>query len=987
MIKDTSDFNEDSSGNHGIADTTPDIHIDPRAVPGSGQAGFGKPSGGSSLDETAHDTWNESRVSDDTENDWSDGGAVTQREYQSLKTEPDVANVRTEQDLVNWNTEQDLPNWNTEPDLVNLNTEPDLDNRKTERDFASCDTQPDVANVRTEQDLANLNTQPDVQSANTQPDLEPSANQVTNWDPIDYSKPKNSGAHAVKTQGDPPSASKASSSSVPSKPIDQRIGPVSRIQIGEMFANKYEITGHIGRGGMGTVYKAVDLVLGRTVAIKFLRTTRGINQKEVSRFQQEAKAIASLDHHNIIRVHEMSVTAEGEPFFVLEYISGNSLSTEIKLSKGLSVERSIAITMQICDALQHAHDHGVVHRDLKPSNLMIVKSGETEVVKLLDFGIAKRNPIDEKTLLKLTKTGDLFGSPHYMSPEQCEGKAVNTPSDIYSLGIVLFEMLTGKPPFSGNSLLATLDMHKTAATPTVAGKVDEETAKLLDPILSKMLAKNPDDRFARPADVKAALQTLLYPAKEVEPKDARSQSLLKRYFPHGINDARGRKNAALAALSAVCLIGGGAAISFLVQNALAPNMVAKEIDKTPWSTYDYNGQRMFDVGNYKDANVFFRKAYAKALTLSEPQRTTLANRSLREIRMISWVLKDQDSIDWVNKELLSFPELSAPASVDFQRIKRRIESSISAGDSAQLLKQLDLVKVNVPALRASGVDLMEFYNELDSKLTGSPKFELGTLYARLLKAVLQIELTRDVPSDLRALLDFAVKNTDRLTPEQAHLAALLGVRISLPSQSVSRLLEYATDYGGDATRSDANLLLSKLYFQSGRRVAAVKHFSEQFDQLEKRKDASFLYLSNVLVDFALIHSLNMEPGRALPLLVRARAIAACEGQGKMVGGGVLIDLIDYRLVNAYADLGRLDEAIKIMDSLEGNSREGISGPLARLRWLATYGNLLCKSRDYKRASAYLNQAQNLVSRQRVLSSEMQQLSNQVNADLSRISEE
>lgn len=926
MIKDTSDFNEDSSGNHGIADTTPDIHIDPRAVSGSGQAGFGKPvlSSGSSLGETAHDTWSESRVSDDTENDWSDGGAVTRRDYQGLKTEPDVANVRTEQDF------------------------------------------------------ANLNIQPDAQSANTEPDLEPNANQVTNWDPIDYSKPKNSGAHAVKTQGDPPSASKAGSSSASSKPIDQRIGPVSRIQIGEMFANKYEITGHIGRGGMGTVYKAVDLVLGRTVAIKFLRTTRGINQKEVSRFQQEAKAIASLDHHNIIRVHEMSVTAEGEPFFVLEYISGNSLSTEIKLTKGLSVERSITITMQICDALQHAHDHGVVHRDLKPSNLMIVKSGETEVVKLLDFGIAKRNPIDEQTLLKLTKTGDLFGSPHYMSPEQCEGKAVNTPSDIYSLGIVLFEMLTGKPPFSGNTLLATLDMHKTAATPTVTGKVDEETAKLLDPILSKMLAKNPDDRFARPADVKAALQTLLHPAKQDEPKDA--QSLLKKYFPHGIKDARGRKNAALAALSAVCLIGGGAAISFLVQNALAPNMMAKEVDKTPWSTYDYKGQKMFDVGNYKDANVFFHRAYEKALSLEEPKRTALANRSLREIKMVALVCNDQKKVDWANRQLLDYaievPNSVSPVSED---IIRNIDVAIKKDNVVELQQCLDRLHVQLPELRKQGFGLHEYLASLETRLSERPSLVASRAYVQLMRAGLQIASNHEISMSTNPTI-IAVSSMTDVTPLQAYLAAEVGLRSGCPVQTVRGLLDTARANGNAEIKRKTEFLLSQLFWNSGQKIAAIKLLEDELDRLERRKDIRFAWIYPVITNLAWMYHNQSESARALPLLLRGKAIAACETDF-VVDTVSTTESVNYKLVFVLASLKRFAEAKELMSSMESGSLAGGPTSEQRVRWLAHYGHLLTLALDFDQAESYLNQAKAILLEQNRPTSESDFLLKQVTSDL------
>ncbi|MDZ4835289.1 MAG: serine/threonine-protein kinase [Candidatus Melainabacteria bacterium] len=322
---------------------------------------------------------------------------------------------------------------------------------------------------------------------------DPLAGDVTQQSPGSQptSRDPKSGASASRqnTNWDPVGGTPAPPRSEPAK---KKTGQL--FSEGDLFARKYEIKGHIGQGGMGVVYKALDLVLGRIVAIKFLKGKSGIHPMEMSRFQQEAKAIASLDHTNIIRVHDMSVTDDGDPFFVLEYLDGHALSSEIRGKKQLPLERCLSIISQVCDALQHAHDHGVIHRDIKPSNLMVVpqKNG-TESIKLLDFGIAKLNPVDEQTLLKLTKTGELFGSPHYMSPEQCTGKMIGATSDIYSLGCVLYEMICGVPPFSGQSALDTLDKHKNASLASVADLRKElKEPKLIDNLLDKMMAKEGD---------------------------------------------------------------------------------------------------------------------------------------------------------------------------------------------------------------------------------------------------------------------------------------------------------------------------------------------------------------------------------------------------------------------------------------------------------------------------------------------------------------
>jgi serine/threonine protein kinase len=209
--------------------------------------------------------------------------------------------------------------------------------------------------------------------------------------------------------------------------------------IGKLISH-YRIIEKLGEGGMGEVYLAEDLKLERKVAIKFLPQYMTRDKENVERFEREAKAAAALNHPNIVTIYEIA-EVDNQTFIVMEYIDGQSLRT--KIENGISdLDEILDIINQICDGLSEAHKADIVHRDIKPENILIDKNGR---VKILDFGLAKL-----KGVSKLTKETSTLGTIHYMSPEQVQGKEVDYRSDIWSLGVVLYEMLTGKIPFSGD---------------------------------------------------------------------------------------------------------------------------------------------------------------------------------------------------------------------------------------------------------------------------------------------------------------------------------------------------------------------------------------------------------------------------------------------------------------------------------------------------------------------------------------------------------
>lgn len=271
---------------------------------------------------------------------------------------------------------------------------------------------------------------------------------------------------------------------------------------------KYELVEKIGAGAMSVVYKAKDVALNRPVAIKFLLLDALDGTEFLSRFKQEARALAALEHHNIVKVHEINATTNGAPYIVMNFLNGITLAELLAREGKLSQERWFTTMLQACAAVEHAHLNKIIHRDLKPSNLVLVEENGSEVVKLIDFGIAK-NMLDDKGL---TKTGNAFGTPLYMSPEQCAGDKLDERSDIYSLGCIMYEALAGKAPLVGDNSLSTMQKHlKDVPEPlsTLLSDKNDSKIKSLDRVVMKCLKKNPSDRYQKVGHLKKDLNSLL----------------------------------------------------------------------------------------------------------------------------------------------------------------------------------------------------------------------------------------------------------------------------------------------------------------------------------------------------------------------------------------------------------------------------------------------------------------------------------------------
>ncbi len=252
------------------------------------------------------------------------------------------------------------------------------------------------------------------------------------------------------------------------------------------FSGRYEVTHLIARGGMAQVYRALDLRLGRHVALKVLFPELSVDRTFVERFRREAQAAANLSHPNVVAVYDWGED-EGTYFIVMELITGTSLATALRAERTLAATRAASIAAQVASALTYAHRHGVVHRDIKPGNVMLTDDGQ---VKVTDFGIAQAVSTEEG----LTMAGSVMGTAAYFSPEQAEGAVVDGRSDVYSLGIVLYEMLAGRTPFVGDSPVAVASMHVRNAPPLLRD-LNPAVPVDIEAVTMRALAKAPDDRY------------------------------------------------------------------------------------------------------------------------------------------------------------------------------------------------------------------------------------------------------------------------------------------------------------------------------------------------------------------------------------------------------------------------------------------------------------------------------------------------------------
>lgn len=280
---------------------------------------------------------------------------------------------------------------------------------------------------------------------------------------------------------------------------------------GQILAKRYEVVEKLGTGSNGIVYLVRGLKDGELHAMKVFRAQDLAEQEPRMRFEREALALSHLTHENLVTLHEFGILPDGRPFYVAEYVSGNSLEKILDRDDRLETRRLGKIVLQICDAMEYAHQSGIVHRDLKPGNILLmdIPGYQTESVRIVDFGLV-RFTADREDNGRLTQEGTAVGSPAYMSPEQCKGKETDGRSDIYSLGCIMYEMLTGRPPFTAPYPMAIMMKQVSAPVEKPSSlAADLEVNEDLEAVVLKCLEKDPSERYQSMQDLKAALETIL----------------------------------------------------------------------------------------------------------------------------------------------------------------------------------------------------------------------------------------------------------------------------------------------------------------------------------------------------------------------------------------------------------------------------------------------------------------------------------------------
>lgn len=281
-----------------------------------------------------------------------------------------------------------------------------------------------------------------------------------------------------------------------------------------ILGGQFHITKKIGTGGMGSVYQAMQVDMNRPVAIKILHPKLATRKDLASRFRREARAMSQLTHPNTVKVFMYGQLEDGPAgpgllYIVMEYLEGRNFNRAVKREGPFSLDRAVAILIQVCGALQEAHNEGIVHRDLKPENIFLCRQGEfLDYPKVLDFGLAK---VTERQMrpgsIQLTQEGMVFGTPEFMSPEQAQGKSLDARSDIYSLAVILYEALTGKLPFEARTPMEHIQKHVLEAPIPINQRVPDLTfPEGVWKALAKALAKAPADRFQSAIEFGAALR-------------------------------------------------------------------------------------------------------------------------------------------------------------------------------------------------------------------------------------------------------------------------------------------------------------------------------------------------------------------------------------------------------------------------------------------------------------------------------------------------
>lgn len=357
--------------------------------------------------------------------------------------------------------------------------------------------------------------------------------------------------------------------------------------LGATIDDRYVVESLLGEGGMGVVFRCRHTIIGKLVAMKVLRADLARSEEVVERFLNEARSASSIGNPHIIDISDFGRLPNGATYFVMEYLDGMSLGQLLDQERTLDDLRAGTIAVQIAEGLAAAHAAGIVHRDLKPDNVYLIhRGGEADFVKILDFGIAKATSSQGK----LTQSGQVFGTPHYMSPEQATGAPVDHRSDIYSLGIMLFEMTTGQLPFDAENYMGILTQHmyREAPLPTTLPDLVRSISPEVEEVILRCLQKNPADRFQTMTDLAAALHAVFgVPSRDFARDESLRASLRQSRMSRATQpsaDGRPKKSSLPLVLGALLVLAVGAGAFFANQKPSSPAASHEPLESAPAET-------------------------------------------------------------------------------------------------------------------------------------------------------------------------------------------------------------------------------------------------------------------------------------------------------------------------------------------------------------------------------------------------------------------
>lgn len=456
--------------------------------------------------------------------------------------------------------------------------------------------------------------------------------------------------------------------------------------------DRYKPVQKLGKGASGYVYLARDRLLGKKVAVK---TLHYLSSEQLIAFQNEAKATSLLNHPNIVQILDFGVTESGTPYMVLEYISGISLRSKLFREKKLSWQSTVDIFFEIAKALEYSHNEGIMHRDLKPSNILVFedKSGKT-AVKVIDFGIAQVEQAGQDEFDSQGNT--IVGTPNYMSPDQAKGQPYSSQSEVYSLGCVLFECLTGMPPFSAETSLELIRKHAEEEVPDLSSLVEGDLPYVLDKFVSRCLNKNPDERFQSMTELRTSLSSI-YEVVE-ESKRAEQEKLEKVESDTKKKSGAGK----IIVLGFVFLAGLGILSTSLYSHLDKKNVDDLKVKETKKALIEEKKKDFSDgLTNILDGPRLSRNNTLLLYQYGDVQASDLKKLDLSNVRIVEFdfcSILDDETFEIVGGmpriERFVIPGASG---VTQERLKILAQAYKNNDSKFKKLFTLDLIKTDVPA--------------------------------------------------------------------------------------------------------------------------------------------------------------------------------------------------------------------------------------------------------------------------------------------------